>query len=219
VIDKLLELSKQELKDPQFELTKQYLEVLQLEWENGNPKIESIETDEDGTLLLHFYVKDEGFFYTHFFDMHPTLKLRFMGTTPASMAYLNLTSTSLSLAQILAQTTLKPTTTQEMGQPIFPAHKNSARYTYNGFHIEPNTPLSHNFEKKLLSLLNLLEPHKAELNALEKNCSLKIQAFWKAHCGNTILGGFFLDKAIIKKLAELNLEIDFDLYAGGEFLS
>lgn len=54
-------------------------------------------------------------------------------------------------------------------------------------------------------------PHRVKMATIQ----LPTQVASSFHNGNTMLGGHHLDKDIIKRMAALNLEIDFDLYADG----
>jgi hypothetical protein len=108
-------------------------------------------------------------------------------------------------------TKLKPTSGWNKGD----ARKSGkAFYNFTALHFEPN-PEPDEFEDKLKKLLDFLESDIGGVTALADKVSVQIQVATIFHNGNTMLGGHHLDKDIIKRLAALNLEVDFDLYAEG----
>lgn len=73
------------------------------------------------------------------------------------------------------------------------------------------------FEIKLKQLLDFLEQDKEGIANLANNANGHIQVTINFHNSNTMLGGPMIDKNNIKRISALNLEIDFDLYAKGNF--
>ncbi len=107
---------------------------------------------------------------------------------------------------------LPPTRVYRKGEKdkFMPIHKQ------NRLDFEPDNNEAGSFEKKLLFFLDVLEQHKEELNKIKNlGCNLYITAYWEAYIGNTMLGGFYLNNEIIKKLNRLNLEVDFDIHTSG----
>jgi hypothetical protein len=69
--------------------------------------------------------------------------------------------------------------------------------------------------RKLQLLLSFLEQDLVGVKKLIDYYHGGIQVHIIFHNGNTMLGGLHLDKEDIRRLAALNVEIDFDLYAEG----
>jgi hypothetical protein len=110
-------------------------------------------------------------------------------------------------------TNLKPTWGWSKGD----ARKSSKLfYSFSALHFEPN-PEPDEFEHKLRKLLDFLETDKVGIATLVDQASVQVQVATIFHNGNTMLGGHRLDRKIVKRLAALNLEVDFDLYAEGNF--
>ena len=84
--------------------------------------------------------------------------------------------------------------------------------------IEPN-PEADEFEDKLTKLLGYLECDSEGIRKLVSNANGHIQVYSSFHNGNTMIGGHHLEKDHIKKLSKLNLEIDFDISANGNFFT
>ena len=80
----------------------------------------------------------------------------------------------------------------------------------------PN-PEPDEFENKLCKLLDFLEKDIDGIRRLADAAHGQIQAASIFHNGNTMLGGFHLDKHLLGRLNALRIEIDFDLYAEGRF--
>jgi hypothetical protein len=69
----------------------------------------------------------------------------------------------------------------------------------------------------LKKMLTFLEQDVDGVRALVDKARGYVQITSVFHNGNTSLSGLHLDKECIRRLAALNLEIDFDLYAEGNF--
>lgn len=84
------------------------------------------------------------------------------------------------------------------------------------FRFEPDANKAGEFEPKILNLLAKLELHQGELDKLRNaGCVVYLSAYWESYISNSMLGGFYINKQIITKLHQLDLEIDFDLNASG----
>ncbi|MFO0331262.1 MAG: DUF4279 domain-containing protein, partial [Bacteroidota bacterium] len=71
------------------------------------------------------------------------------------------------------------------------------------------------FEDKLVKLLDLLETDKEGIKRLVDKADGRISVAKTFHDGNGMFGGPHLDRKTVKRLADLNLSVDFDLYADG----
>ena len=75
------------------------------------------------------------------------------------------------------------------------------------------------FEDKLTKLLDYLEQDNEGVEKLVNDAGGYIQVYSSFHNGNTMIGGHHLEKDHIKRLSKLNLEIDFDISADGNFFT
>jgi hypothetical protein len=110
-------------------------------------------------------------------------------------------------------TTVKPGSGWNKGQKSQFGNK---VYEISSVKIEPN-PEPDEFDDKLIKLLNILEGDKKGIKRLVDDCDGYIQVNIAFHNGNTMLGGPHLDRQTIKRLSDLNLSVNFYLYATGKF--
>jgi hypothetical protein len=127
--------------------------------------------------------------------------------------FFSATSETLSFEHLSSLTTLKPSKGWSKGDV-----KNAGKsfHRFSSFHFEPN-PEPDEFEDKLKKLLDALEEDKKGVLALASQADTLIQVGSIFHNGNTLLGGHYITKENIKRMAALELSIDFDLYAKGNF--
>jgi len=226
LIQQFLELSKKEFEDKTWGSTEQYTEVLEVLTEGDFPLIKRIEQLKDGTYAVYYAIKGEQFYYTHYFEATPQVKLRGDGVSPATAVYLRVHSDRIPLNELLSITTLNTTRKWQKGElknqnPTFPFFYNRkgipTTFTDSGFFYEPDTNKAGNFENKIATILTDLENYKHELSILSNaGCYMYIATYWHSYYGNTDLGNIHLNKQIIKQLSDLDLEINFDIYTGGE---
>jgi heme oxygenase len=89
-----------------------------------------------------------------------------------------------------------------------------SNYTFSNFTILPN-PEPDQFKDKLRKLLDHLEQDKDGIKQLVNNANGHIQVAMDFHNGNGMIGGPSIDSIDIKRMSELGLSIDFDLYVSG----
>ena len=65
--------------------------------------------------------------------------------------------------------------------------------------------------------MDFLEQDKIGVLRLVTNASAYVQTAMEFHNGNTMLGGPDINKMSMRRLSDLELDIDFDLYATGNF--
>ena len=208
----IIEKAIDELQSKRFGTTEQLLEIHDVVHVAGKPQVLRVDTEhDDGTAIVYFPIKDEKFYLAVWLDTKPEISVRHVGTENYNAIYFKAISDELSFQELSSMTKLKPTSGWSKGD----ARKSGkAFYNFTALHFEPN-PEPDEFEDKLKKLLHFLEADKGGVTALGDKASVQIQVATIFHNGNTMLGGHHLDKDIIKRLAALNLEIDFDLYAEG----
>jgi hypothetical protein len=202
----------QEIKDKTWGVTEQFLQVHDIVIVNGRPKIERIDTDKvDGTVIAYVPVKDEPFFMAFYFDNKKDLNIRGIGTESKNQVYFRATSEQLTFLELTSMTILKHTDGWNKGDE---RKLGKGNYRFSSFEIEPN-PEPDEFEDKLRKLLDLLETDKEGVKRLVDKANGGISVAMTFHDGNGMFGGPHLDKETVKSLGDLNLSVDFDLYADG----
>lgn len=209
----IINLIKKELFNPTIEMTRQYLEILEVEYEDGLPKIIKIDFDEsENTATAYVRVKREAFYLEFIVDTTDEGEVFSVDTCPyVGVAYMAV-SKELTLKELLSLTKLNPDSTMLKGKPlsgrVSPAHFNKIEF-YTG--PEPGS-----FMTKLNNMLDVLKEDIEGVKALcEKTDSkdLFVTIIW--HKGTGAFTDIYLDTQTIDKLSALGLELTFDLYAAG----
>lgn len=196
-----------------FGTTQQLLEVHEVVYADKQPLVLRVDREkEDGTAIVYFPIRDERFYLAVYLDTVPQVAVRGVGTEPHHSVYFRATSETLSFEELSSMTTLQPTSGWSRGEK---RKWGNTVYQFNSFHLEPN-PEPDEFEDKLEKLLNLLEQDKSGTLQLVDSTGGYIQVASNFHNGNTMLGGHHISMGLMKRLAALNLAIDFDLYAEGK---
>ena len=97
---------------------------------------------------------------------------------------------------------------------VMEPNSEKVNYRFSSLGIEPN-PEPDEFEDKLAKLLDLLETDKEGIKRLVDKANGGISVAMTFHDGNGMFGGPHLDRQTVKRLGDLNLSVDFDLYADG----
>ena len=202
----------EELRSRTLGVTQQLLAIHDVKRENGQPVIDRVDRERgDGLAIVYVPVEGERFYLAIYVQTADVPRVADVETEPWHRVYFRAWSDTLDLAALRAMTTLEPTRSWSKDQPI--ARKMIA-YKFSGFDVEPN-PEPDEFEDKLRKLLDLLERDAAGVTALVESGGVVLQVLTEFHNGNTMLGGFHIDQGLLKRIAALGLEIDFDLYCGG----
>jgi len=208
----LIQIATKEIKDQTWGVTQQFLEVHEIVYEDGKPKVARVDHDKkDGIVIIYFAVKGERFYFAFHFHNPEDLTITGIYVEPYSAVYLNATSDKLSLQELKALTMFKPLREVNKGD-LKKRGQLVEKYSY--IQIEPN-PEGDEFEDKLEKLLDFLEQDREGVARLVNEANGYIQAAIIFHNGNAMLGGPTVSMQNIKRMAALNLEINFDLYAEG----
>jgi hypothetical protein len=211
--NRIREVALDEIFNPTYELTKQYLKVNPLIYNNGDPVIEDIIINyESKTAEVYFPILDEEFYLVIYLDIEPDVSIRIMNMSAGNRVYLNISSEKLSFAEITKDFLLQPTRFWKKGELML--KRNIEKYyEESGFMFEPNSKKTGEVEKKIDHVLQLLQPFKNKMNELENDASLLIQVCYYGYKDQ--MWGIHLEKEMLKKLSDLHLSIDIDLYASG----
>lgn len=203
-----------EIENPTFGTTEQYLEVLNVEIENGKPKIERIDfTSFDAVNIVYFPIQDEPFFLTVHFDKKSN-ELLGVGTENGNQVYLTVTSENLTFKQLSELTNLNGLT----GWSVNDDRKiGKGKYNFSRLSFEPIKSRAYELEVKLKLLLTDLEK---DINGIRKLTEMA-DAIISIHHQQYIDGnkGIHFDIETISRLSKLNLGIDIDQYIYGKELN
>jgi hypothetical protein len=208
----IIEYAIQEIVTKSWGVTQQFLEIHELVYEDNKPKIAHIDKDDpEGTVIVYFPVKGEKFYFAVYVTTSPAIAVSWVGTEAWHSVYFRATSDSLDYGQLASLTTLKPTYGWNKGEA---RRYGNSYYKFSCIQFMPN-PEPDEFEDKLRKLLDFLEKDVAGIQRLANVANGQIQVASYFHNGNTMLGGFHLDKQLLVRVNALGVEIDFDLYAKG----
>jgi len=208
----IIEKAINEIAEKEFGITKQLLEIHEVIYENDKPKVLRVDRESnDGVSIVYFPIKNEKFYLAIYVDTLPDLLVRQVATESYNALYFSAVSDSLTYEQLAQMTHLKATKGWSKGDK-----KEDTLWPFSKLVLELNDEPDE-FIDKLRKLLDYLESDKEGIIKLTENTNACIQVVQEFHNSNTMLGGSFIDKNSIQRIANLNLQIDFDLYVGGNF--
>jgi hypothetical protein len=206
-----------EVLNPAFELTKQFLAMNKIVFKDNMPFVEDVilreeEQTAEVYAAVYFPIEIGCYYFVIYVDIEPQISVRSMGTSARNRVYFSAKSEEHNLDELLDLAGIEPTRAWEKGDRRGKGEK-WAIPRHNGFIVQPYTKETGEVEDKLLALINLLLPYKANLDALSTIAYIGINiAYWG---DQTSMGGVHFDTKTIQGLATLNLSIDLDLYASG----
>ncbi len=203
-----------EIENKRFGTTEQFLKIHELDLEFGKPKVLRVDRHrKDGTAIVYFGVHKQKFYFAVYVDTEPTISVRGIHTENYNSVYFRATSETLDFDQLSSMTTLMPTRGWNKGDL---RKTGLSRHSFSAIHFEPNLEPDE-FEDKLERLLTFLEQDENGIRELvdKTQACINVQSIF--HNGNTMLGGLHIGRSLIRRMSALNLEIDLDLYAEGNF--
>jgi len=202
-----------EIETRNFGFTGQFLEVHELVFEQGRPKVVSVNAGNDRA-VVYFPVKGEKFHFAVYVDEEPKISVSGIVIEPYTTLRFYASSDDLTLEQLSQITTLKPSGGRNKGDLMRPDGGTGMTWKNSNIFFEPD-PGPGEFEDKLHKLLNLLEQDVNGAKRLVKEFNGFIRATMEYYISNTMLGGPLIDKKSLHRLSALDTEIDFDLYISG----
>jgi hypothetical protein len=206
-IDKAIE----EILDPAFAVTKQYLEVNDVQFENGKPKVERVDLDyAENLAAVYFPFKDERYFLQINLEKTPEIKVNFVHTESGNRTYLTATSKSLTFEELSKNLPFQPLTGWSKGD----FRKNGkSQYNFSRVFFEPFASEAYEMEKQLDLLLTELERNAESIKQLTEKATTYISVCKHQYVsGNS---GVHFDIELINRLSRLNLSVDIDIYIVG----
>ncbi|HLA59234.1 MAG TPA: DUF4279 domain-containing protein [Puia sp.] len=212
--DKIIQKATEEIESKTLAATQQFLDIHQVVYLGTKPKVERVDRDKgDGTAIVYFPVKEERFYLAISIEANPEPEVSAIYVEPYTSVYYSAGSETIELETISGMTNLIPTSVWRKGDP----KREGGRILHkdNGIRFEP-TPGPDEFEDKMKKLLDFLESDKVGIKNLAKKAEGYIQVIMEFHNGNSMLGGPNISKESVKRMAALNVELDFDLYVSGK---
>lgn len=207
--DHIAAIAIAEIESPTLAITKQFFAVHQLADEPV-----SYVWFEHGRGLVYLRLKGERYYWVVEIEVeNETLKPVWGSPSTHAHVYAVIYSEHATAAEITGALSLQPTETKEKGAPL-----PGGRRTYNEhrWYYWPNIPDCLEFEMKLSHLLADLMARVKQVHALPANCHMHINVAY--YEDQDWPGGWHLDSATLRQLAELGCELDIDLYTDGPSL-
>jgi hypothetical protein len=206
-----LELIEIEFKEKTLGVTEQYLDIHSPIYADNKLKVDHIDRDrKDELIIAYMPVLDEKFYFAVYIDTK-TNEITSVGTEAFNRVYFRATSETLTADDLKSMTHLTPT---EFWNKCDLRKTGKSNHTFSSFEILPN-PEPDEFEDKLKKLLDFLEQDKDGVKRLVEKADGHIQVAMDIHKGSGMIGGPNIGKNNIRKMNDLGLSINFDLYVCG----
>lgn len=205
-------LVTEELKSRTLGVTEQYFEILDVYYDDGEPRITRIDREgTDDVVVAYLPVADEWFYLAVYIDAIEQ-KIFNIGTESRNKVAFRATSETYSMDDLVGRTSLPVLTKWNKGE--LKSNRKSI-HKFSSIEIEPNVEPD-SAEDKLTKLLELLAQDKTGIADLATNANGYIQVTMDFHGGNQLLGGLSLSKEHIQKMSELNVGVYVDIASWGE---
>jgi len=209
--EQLIDIVSKELRDQTHGVTEQYLAIHQPLYKDNRLVVSRIDRDtHNESVIIYFPVADEKFYFTATIGKDDS-KFWSLNTEPWHRVYFTATSDTKALTDLAHLTRLKHTDGWSIGD-LRPNGK--SRYDFTRISFLPN-PEPDTFENKLRHLLDFLETDKEGVKKLADIGNGYISVVMDIHNGNGMIGGPHINKESGRRISDLNLSIDFDLYLSG----
>lgn len=207
--EQIIELINKELREKTLGVTEQYLEIHSPVYINQKINVERIDRDgNDNVIIAYIPITEASFFLAVCIDSL-TSEIFNIYSEPYNRVYFRATSELLSDIQLKSMSKLIATDNFNKGDL---RGNRKTKYSYISF--LPN-PEPDSFEDKLRKLLDYLEQDKDGIKRLVNEADGYIQVAMNIHNANGMIGGPAIDRDTIKRMGDLGLGIDFDLYIEG----
>ena len=195
-MEEIEKIAIQEILNPTFGTTEQFLQVFTVQTENDIPVIRLSKVDKSNkSATVYLPIEGEPFFIAIYFDIENSIKIRSVETEVGTSVY-------LSIGNINSMDT----------ELVLTPDKIYKDFKIYGIDIDEQNDV----ENKLGKLLDYLEPHKAIIKEISKINSVTINIQYSGYRDQ--MWGMHLDPVIMKRVIDLNAELDLDIYAEGKEL-
>lgn len=208
---KYVSIAIQELRQPTFEITKQYLQVMEVELENEAPRVARVDLDHASeSIAVYFFIKEERFFIVVNLSKGDTPKVEWVWMESGHRVSLTAISEALGYEELSSYLPYNSLTGWSKGD----LHKSGKKaYKFTRVSYEPNVNEAYGLEEKLLELLINIERSSGAIHKLVENSQAYISIC--RHQYISANAGIHLDLDILHRLSSLNLELDVDTYITG----
>ena len=208
-MNKYVECAVCEIEEKSFAVTQQYLEVNSILKVNGEYAIERIHDVPPEDIVVYFRITGERYFFGVRVD-RKKIEVTQVFIENGNNCYLRVSSKNHSLKELADYTQLTYTSGYSKGDA---GNFGTARYENTLLRFELLDSECYSTEVALKLLLDKLEPHKTELAELSKKSFVRICIQKHQYVSGDL--GLYLDVAMLKRLADLNLDLDIDPYICG----
>ncbi|WP_299458170.1 DUF4279 domain-containing protein [uncultured Microscilla sp.] len=209
-----IEASKKFLSSTRKCLTQ--LEVIQ---ENQVPKISHLTFDDDEQLFKVFFpIKDHHLYLVICIDSVSCSRPKWSYIQQGNGVLFAAASDTLTFEELQAMTSIKATEGWSKGQLKKNSSNQNEVHRYSSFTFEPIREGFVYMTEKLTTLLDMLEADIEGVRRLAEvaNAGIQVYTYDFAEYGN--LPGVHLSKEVIRKLGNMHLDIDFEMYVNGNLL-
>ncbi len=206
-----IDIAIEELLNPELGTTKQYLEVCELEYEDGQPKVSRVNRNLlEHWVDVYFRVKVARYYIVVHLKTDPEIEVYAVWAESGHMVYLSAVSEKLTFDELASFTRLTPSGGWSIGARK--QFKNSER-DFSRINYEPIKNQAYGLDEKLNLLLDELETDIEGVVELTKNAYAYISVCKYQYISAN--AGISLDIQTINRLNKLNLGIDIDTYIVG----
>jgi hypothetical protein len=201
-----------EILDPALAVTKQYLAVNEIEFENGQPKVERIDLNHaDNLVAVYFPIKGERYFLQVNLSKAPAIQVDFVLIQNGNRVYFTATSEELTQEELAENLAFKPLTGWSKGDF---SKNGKTKYQFSRIAFEPLETEACDLGKQLNLLLTQLETDSESIRQLTQKATAYISVCRYQYISAN--AGIHLGNETIQRLAKLNLSIDIDTYIVGK---
>lgn len=205
----IIELIEKEIKEKTLGTTVQYLEIHSPIYTDGKLKVDRIDREGENDLIIAYLpVINERFYFAIYIDTENNEIIK-VGTEANNCVYFRADSEIFNFEELAKMTKLQSTGGRNKGDI-----RGTGFWKESSIFFEPNEEPDE-FEDKLKKLLSFLETDVVGTKRLVREAGGYIQISMEIHNGNTMLGGPHIDSDALKRMSDLGLAIDFDIYVGG----
>jgi Domain of unknown function (DUF4279) len=208
---KFIFLAIQEILHPTFEVTKQYLQVNEIEFENDKPKVERIELDDANNLAtVYFPIKSQNYFLQISMAQLPQPIVDFVQMISGHSISLTATSYRLSYEELSRDLPLMPLHGWSKGD----IKKNGkTHYEFSRISFNPFTSEAYELEHLISLMITQLEEQADAVRLLTEKANTCISICRYQYISAN--AGQHFSAEVIARLARLNLSVDIDTYIVG----
>lgn len=206
---KIIELIEKEFKEKSLAVTEQYLEIHNPVYINNKLQVDRIDREaKDDVIIVYLPVVDERFCFSVYINLRSE-EIISVGTESYNCVLFRADSERFSLEELSEMTSFKFIGGRNKGDK-----RGTTLWKESAIFFEPN-PKADEFHDKLKKLLDLLESDRKGTKKLVKDADGYMQVAMEIHNGNGMLCGPYIDKKEIRRMNDLGLSINFDLYVSG----